>query len=198
MKDVIKAIILPVVLGVLGAYFTYTYNEARIKADYAETIHKYLPEINSEDMVAQQMALEILRPILTSSQEKAISMVILVRQKRMIDQASVSEDSTFVRISEIAKLNRGDGAELAKYADASILRKEAIEKLVDGQYEEAAEMLKRSSDVHSDFTKSALYARMIEDSLVNRPVEEDRVTKVLDEIVSQRLDIPALEKRKID
>jgi len=195
MKDVIKAIILPVVLAGLGGYFTYTYNEARIKADYAETIHKYLPEIKSEDIVVAQVALEILRPILTAEQAKAISHVILVRQKKFIDQAIIKDSNTFISIDEITKLNQDDGSELAQYAKASKLTKEGSDLLADEQFKEAAKKLKESSQVHSDFKKSAQVAQIIDDLDV-QSIESKSKTKILDSIAEQHPEIPSILKSK--
>ena len=197
MKEILKAIILPAVLAILGMYFTHTYNEARLKADYAKTIHDYLPEIQSENIAVSQAALEILRPILTSRQEEAISQVIKANQKMIIDQADASDESIFMSLDDVVKLNPNDGDELARYAAGSVLRKEALESLAAGEYEEAADKLVASGHVHSDFRKSAEFAQIIKDSLVTASLDPDREIEVLNSIASQRIDIQAPERRKI-
>jgi len=198
LKELIKAIILPVVLGVLGMYFTHTYNAAKLKADYAKTIHDYLPEIQSDDLMVSQAALEILRPILTPEQEKAISRVIKGRQKTVIDQADLKADITIAQIQNISKINPEDGAELKSYAVASELHKEGLEFIVEGNYKKAAEKLEASSSAHPDFDKSAKFAKLIEDSLVNRPDFIEREAEVLDAIVSNSKDLPFIGKQKIN
>ena len=40
MKDLLEAFILPVVIAGVGGYATYTYNQAKLKVDYANTVHR--------------------------------------------------------------------------------------------------------------------------------------------------------------
>ena len=197
MKDIIKAIILPAVLGIVGTYFTYTYNQARLKADYARTVHDYLDEIQSDNIAVSQVALEILRPILNSRQEEAIIKVIKANQKRIIDRAATAGEDVSMSLDEVAGLNPDDADDLTRYTTATALRNEALESLVAGDYEQAAEKLKISGKTHPDFVKSVNFARLVEDSLIDRPLGADREIEVLNSIAAQRMNIPARERQKI-
>ena len=46
MKDLLKAVILPVVIAGGGGYATYTYNHPKMKIDYANVVYGYLCEFN--------------------------------------------------------------------------------------------------------------------------------------------------------
>ena len=198
MRELIKVVLLPAVLGILGLYFTHTYNQARMKSDYAKTIHEYLSEIQSDDPVEAQIALEMLRPILTAEQEEVIGKVIEARQKIVVDQAVAEKNESILdRVREISKINSHRGDELTRYAQAAMFQKEAYELVASGEYEEAAEKFRQSVRKHSDFEKANNVAKLIEDKLVSQPIIDANEIEVLDSIGVQAHQIPIAERKKI-
>lgn len=198
MKEIIKAIILPAVVGILGLYFTHTYNQAQLKADYVKTVHEYLPEIQSDDVTQSQVALEILRPILTTEQVVAIEKVIAARQKIVVGRAVAENDEAMLaRVSEVSKLNPQKGRELTQYTEAAALQKEGYELVAAGAYDKAADKLRATGRIHPDFRDNAKVAKLLEKDLVRVTPDEKREAKLLDSLAVKELQIPAAERKKI-
>lgn len=198
MKEIIKVIILPAVIGLLGMYFTYTYNNAKLKSDYANTVYKYLPEFKSDNIVDAQIAFEILKPILTPEQEEVIKKVIEARQKIVIDKAVETDDESILDlVGEITKIDQKQGSELTNYTEAAITNREGFKLVASGEYEKAAEKFRLTANRHSDFKEVEKWAKLIDDKLVSQPFKEANEIEVLDSIISKRFQIPIKERKKI-
>lgn len=162
MKDLLKAIILPLVIAGVGGYATYTYNQAKLKVDYANAVHAYLPQIQSNDIYEQQVALEILRPILTEKQINAISAIIKANQKTIVEEAISKGENIDDKLTKLATLVPEKASNLYDYSQAVILENESSKLIQEGKIDEAVEKLKSIATIHPDFKDYSIVADEIE------------------------------------
>ena len=162
MKDLLKAVILPVVIAGVGGYASYTYNQAKLKVDYANAVHAYLPQIQSSDIYEQQVALEILRPILTVEQIDAITAIIKANQKSIVEDAISKGENIDEKLTKLAKLVPERASSLYNYSKAISLEIESSKLIQEGRIDEAVEKFKSIATVHPDFREYSIVADEIE------------------------------------
>ncbi len=178
MKDLLKAVILPVVIAGVGGHATYTYNQAKLKVDYANAVHAYLPQIQSSDIYEQQVALEILRPILTVEQMNAISAIIKANQKAIVEDAFSKGVDIDEKLTKLATLHPEEAANLYNYSQALFLENESAELLQEGKIDEAVEKLKFIATIHSDFREYTILADEIDKLKNNGSLIEKSANKL--------------------
>ena len=178
MKDLLKAVILPVVIAGVGGYATYTYNQAKLKVDYANAVHAYLPQIQSSDIYEQQVALEILRPILTVEQINAISAIIKANQKAIVEDAVSKGEDIDEKLTKLAALVPEKAANLYDFSQAVILENESSKLLQEGKIDEAVEKLKSIATLHSDFREYSIVADEFEKLKDDGSLIEKSATKL--------------------
>ena len=178
MKDLLKAVILPVVIAGVGGYASYTYNQAKLKVDYANAVHAYLPHIQSSDIYEQQVALEILRPILTGEQITAISAIINANQKAVVEEAIARGENIDEQLTKLSTLVPAKAENLYNYSQAVTLKNESSILLQEGKIDEAVEKLKSIATVHSDFSDYRIVADEIEKLKDTGSLIEKGATKI--------------------
>lgn len=169
MKEILKAVILPAVIGFVGTYASYTYNQAKLNVDYARTIHSYLPQIHSDDLYEQQVALVILKPILNKDQLEALEAVIDANQKSVIISAAGNEAELEKGLNRLAALTPEKALDLKNYSRALILERESMELFGKGKVEEAIEKLKSTAKAHHDFKEYSEFAENVQQQISITP-----------------------------
>lgn len=177
LKELLKAFILPVVIAGVGGYASYTYNQAKLKVDYANAVHAYLPQIQSSDIYEQQVALEILRPILTSEQMNAISAIIKANQKAIVEDAISKGENIDEKLARLATLVPEKAANLYNFSQAVSLENESSKLIEEGKIDEAVEKLKSIATIHSDFQGYSIIADEIEKLESSEPGRQIQATE---------------------
>ena len=162
----------------MGGYATYTYNQAKLKVDYANAVHAYLPQIQSNDIYEQQVALEILRPILTVEQINAISAIIRANQKAIVEDAVTKGEDIDEKLAKLATLVPEKATNLYNYSQAVSLENESSKLLQEGKIDQALEKLKSIATIHSDFREYSIVADELEKLKNNGSLIEKSATKL--------------------
>ena len=195
MKEILKAVILPAVIGFVGTYATYTYNQAKLNVDYARTIHSYLPQIHSNNLYEQQVALEILKPILNDDQLSAINAVIDANQKSIIISATGNEAELEKELNKLAALTPEKAHDLQNYSRAVILEREGKELFGKGNVKEAIEKLRSSAKAHTDFEEYSEFAENVQQQFSITPDLEELSSGLLDRLVNSDKNKKSLKVR---
>jgi len=182
MKEILKAVILPAVIGFVGTYASYTYNQAKLNVDYARTIHSYLPQIHSNNLYEQQVALVILKPILNDDQLAAISAVIDANQKSVIIGAAGSGAELEKELNKLAALHPEKAHDLHNYSRAVILERESMELLGKGDVDGAIEKLRSSAKAHPDFEEYSDFADNVQRQISITPDLEELSSGLIDRL----------------
>ena len=182
MKEILKAVILPAVIGFVGTYASYTYNQAKLNVDYARTIHSYLPQIHSDDLFEQQVALVILKPILNKDQLEALEAVIDANQKSVIISAAGNEAELEKGLNRLAALTPEKALDLKNYSRALILERESMELFGKGKVEEAIEKLKSTAKAHHDFKEYSEFAENVQQQISITPDLEEFSSGLIDRL----------------
>ena len=182
MKEILKAVILPAVIGFVGTYASYTYNQAKLNVDYARTIHSYLPQIHSDDLFEQQVALVILKPILNKDQLEALEAVIDANQKSVIISAAGNEAELEKGLNRLAALTPEKALDLKNYSRALILERESMELFGKGKVEEAIEKLKSTAKAHHDFKEYSEFAENVQQQISITPDLEELSSGLIDRL----------------
>ncbi|MCH7494537.1 MAG: hypothetical protein IH825_00390 [Candidatus Marinimicrobia bacterium] len=173
MKEILKAVILPAVIGFVGTYASYTYNQAKLNVDYARTIHSYLPQIHSDNLYEQQVALVILKPILNKDQLEALEAVIDANQKSVIIAAAGNDAELEKGLNRLAALTPEKALDLKNYSRALILERESMELFGKGNVKEAIEKLRSSAKAHPDFEEYSEFAENVQQQISITPDLEE-------------------------
>ena len=173
MKEILKTLILPAVIGFVGTYASYTYNQAKLNVDYARTIHSYLPQIHSNNLYEQQVALVILKPILNEDQLAAISAVIDANQKSVIISAAGSGAELEKNLNKLAALHPEKALDLQNYSRAVSLERESMELFGKGDVKGAIEKLRSSAKAHPDFEEYSDFAENVQHQISITPDLEE-------------------------
>ena len=182
MKEILKAVILPAVIGFVGTYASYTYNQAKLNVDYARTIHSYLPQIHSDDLYEQQVALVILKPILNKDQLEALEAVIDTNQKSVIIAAAGNDAELGKGLNRLAALTPEKALDLKNYSRALILERESMELFGKGKVEEAIEKLKSTAKAHHDFKEYSEFAENVQQQISITPDLEELSSGLIDRL----------------
>ena len=182
MKEILKAVILPAVIGFVGTYASYTYNQAKLNVDYARTIHSYLPQIHSDNLYEQQVALVILKPILNKDQLEALEAVIDANQKSVIISAAGNEAELEKGLNRLAALTPEKALDLKNYSRALILERESMELFGKGKVEEAIEKLKSTAKAHHDFKEYSEFAENVQQQISITPDLEELSSGLIDRL----------------
>ena len=182
MKEILKAVILPAVIGFVGTYASYTYNQAKLNVDYARTIHSYLPQIHSDNLYEQQVALVILKPILNKDQLEALEAVIDANQKSVIISAAGNDAELEKGLNRLAALTPEKALDLKNYSRALILERESMELFGKGKVEEAIEKLKSTAKAHHDFKDYSEFAENVQQQISITPDLEEFSSGLIDRL----------------